>query len=348
MTTNNKRTYKIAVDAMGGDFAPANEVQGAVIAYQNKRPDMDFEIVFVGNEKKIKDALQQTNKGDFNYSIVPADEVVTMDDDPTIAIKKKKNSSLSKGLELHSQGLVDGFVSAGNTGAVLSTATIMLGRIKGASRPTMGSFFPSKSNTPTFVLDVGANIECKPKFLYEFAVMGSIFVTQLLGIQNPRVGLLNIGEESKKGTEVVQETYKLLENSKLNFVGNIEGRDVLPGCVDVVVCDGFVGNILLKYTEGTLTLIKSKIKQLSKQNLLGSLLIAMASPALKMMFKDFDYQKYGGVPILGINGLAMVGHGKSSPAAIQTMIYKAYDFIRLDVNRKIEEALKFSIISEQI
>ena len=224
MVTKANRTLKIAVDAMGGDFAPINEVTGSINAYKNKDSSLDLEIILVGDEKKIRSAMLQNEYSDFKYSIVHADDVVTMNDDPTAVIKKKKNSSLYKGLELHSQGYADAFVSAGNTGAVLSTATVLLGRIKGISRPTIGQLFPTQTNTPTFVVDVGANIDSKPRFLFEFAIMANIYVNQMLGLENPRIGLLNIGEESSKGTDVILQTYALLKDSQLNFIGNEIGR----------------------------------------------------------------------------------------------------------------------------
>ena len=345
MSQNKNKSYRVALDAMGGDFAPINEVAGAIEAAKNFNGN-NLEVIFVGKENKIKSALSQFDDTALNYSIVNADEVITMDDDPTVAIKKKKGSSLYKGLEMHANGYADAFVSAGNTGAMLSTSTILLGRIKGVARPTIGSFFPG-DKYPSLVLDVGANVTCKPRFLYEFAVMGSIYTRQILGLENPRVGLLNIGEEKSKGTDVIKQAYQLLSESQLNFVGNVEGRDILQGASDVVVCDGFTGNIVLKFAESVFPFIKTQIKAFAKRKLWNKMMVAMAAPVLKKIFSQFDYQQYGGIPILGVNGVTIVGHGKSSPEAIKNMIFKAVEIIKKEINKKIEIALNPQTISEQ-
>jgi glycerol-3-phosphate acyltransferase PlsX len=252
-------------------------------------------------------------------------------------------------LELQSQGYADAFVSAGNTGAVLSTSTILLGRIKGVSRPTIGSFFPSQKSTPCFVLDVGANIDCKAKFLYEFAVMGSIQIKNMFGVDNPRVGLLNIGEEESKGSEVLQETYKLLKQSKLNFIGNVEGRDILKGTADVVVCDGYTGNVVLKFAESFLGFFKSAVVSFSKKNIFNLAVAGIMKPFLKKIFMQFDYQEYGGVPLLGVNGVVIIGHGKSSPKAIEHMLKRAVEMVDNEINMKISKAINtdFFIDSER-
>jgi glycerol-3-phosphate acyltransferase PlsX len=348
MNNTEKKTFRIALDAMGGDYAPINEVHGAILALENKKKDQDFEIVLVGNKSKIDSALAQFDYNKNAFSILSADEVVTMDDDATAALKYKKNSSLYRGIEQLSQGYVDAFVSAGNTGATLSTATVLLGRISGVSRPTIGQFFPSQYDNPVLVLDVGANIECKARYLYEFAVMGSMYVTQILGLEDPRVGLLNIGEEETKGTEIIQSTYQLLKQSSLNFVGNVEGKDILMGNADVVVCDGLTGNIVMKFAESIFSFLKAKMKNFSRQSVFNLAAMALMKPLLKRFFSVFDYEKFGGVPILGVNGVVIIGHGKSSPKAIEQMIYKAYEFIKKDINHKIENALNPPIVSEQI
>lgn len=336
---NTKSTYKIALDAMGGDFAPENEVKGAVLASKILNQNNKLEIVFVGDESKIKDALSKEDTSAINYCIHHTDEVVDMHDDPTQIIKTKKNSSLYKAMEFCAEQKADAFVSAGNTGAVLATGTILLGRINGVSRPTIGSFFPSAGSKPVLILDVGANLESKARYLYEFAVMGSIFSKQMLNIEQPRVALLNVGEEEEKGTQLLQDTYKLLSQSNLNFVGNVEGRDLLQGNLDVVVCDGLVGNILLKFTEGIPPFMKTKIKTLANKSLLNKALLLFISPFMKNLFKELDYQQYGGVPLLGVNGVVIIGHGKSSPTAIQNMIIKAVEFIEKNINEKIKIAL---------
>ncbi len=345
MSVHDNKTYKVALDAMGGDFAPTNEIQGAILAFDEKDVSGNLEIVFVGIESKIQAILDGLDKKNLKYSIVHADEVITMDDDPTAAIKKKKNSSLYIGLEMLANRSVDAFISACNTGAMLSTATVLLGRIKGVSRPTIGSFFPSQTENLTFVLDVGANVDVKARYLFEFAVMGSIYLNQMAGIQNPRVGLMNIGEEESKGSEILQQTYQMLKQSNLNFVGNVEGRDILNGSCDVVICDGFTGNVVLKFAESVYGLIKSKIKDYSKAGLKNKFMLMLSAPVFKKIFKDFDYQSYGGVPILGVNGVAIVGHGKSTPRAVKNMIIKALEQVRKDVNSKIENALNSNDIT---
>ncbi len=344
MIDNQNKTYKIALDAMGGDLAPDNEVQGAILANKVKRSGYDFEIVFIGNETQLRHSLSQYDTNGLKYSIIHTDEVVTMSDAPTEILKKKTNSSLHKGLEHHSQGYADAFISIGNTGAVLSVATIKMGRIKGVSRPTIGTLFPTQSKKPTFLLDVGANIEGKARFLYEFAVMGSIYVNLIQNIENPRIGLLNIGEEETKGTEEIQKTYELLKNSNLNFIGNIEGRDILLGSADVVVCDGFTGNILLKFAESLTGMLKTKIKEFATRSIFNKFSVLTALPVLKKIFKDFDYQEYGGVPLLGVNGVVMIGHGKSTPKAITNIIFRAIELIRQEINVKIENSLSPTVM----
>lgn len=342
--TGKSRKTRIALDTMGGDFAPINEIEGALEALKNK-PD-SLEVVFVGKETKIRSVLSNYDTNGLDYSIVNADQIVKMDDDPSQALKKKKNSSLYKGIENHRQGYCNAFISAGNTGAILAMSTILLGRIKNVSRPTIGTFIPTQNKYPTFLLDVGATVDTKSRFLYEYAVMGSILSTQMLGLENPRVGLVNIGEEPTKGTEVIKETYQLLKNSSLNFIGNVEGRDILLGSADVVVCDGFTGNIILKFAESVFSFIKSKVKSYANKNLYNKISIAMAAPHLRNIFREVDYQEYGGVPLLGINGNVMVGHGKSSPKAIENMIYRALEQVDKNLNEKIEIALNPPVLSE--
>jgi glycerol-3-phosphate acyltransferase PlsX len=339
-------SLRIAIDAMGGDFAPVNEVNGAIQVFETHPNAEKLEIVLVGDETKIKEQLAKVDHSKLKFSIVHAEEVVSMDDEPTIAVKKKKNSSLYKGMELLQQGKVDAFVSAGNTGAVLATATVLLGRIKGVSRPTIGTFFPSQTDIPTFVMDVGANIDSKPRFLYEFAVMGNIHVKNLMGVENPKIGLLNIGEETSKGTEVVQETYKLLSQSNLNFIGNVEGRDVLKGTAHVIVCDGFTGNIILKFAESFVGFLKSNVMEYGKKGIINLMLLGIVKPVLKKILMQFDYQEYGGVPLLGVDGVVIIGHGKSTPKAIKHMLFRAMEMVTKDINGKIEEALRDDIEKE--
>lgn len=337
-TGKAKATIRIAIDAMGGDSAPRNEIEGAISALRSSRENA-LELVLVGREQEIRPVLHSLDTRGLNISVVHADDVVQMDEDPTSVFKKKKTSSLYRGLELHAQGEVDAFVSAGNTGAVMSVATLLLGRIKGVSRPTIGSFMPNEHNTATLLLDVGANVEVKPKFLYEFAVMGSIYSREIRNVDSPRVGLLNIGEEPTKGTEIVLQAHKELSEGKVNFIGNVEGRDIFRGTADVVVCDGFTGNIVLKFAESMLGLLKARFRMFAAKNIFSKMAVLMVMPILKKVLKGLDYQEYGGVPLLGVRGVVIIGHGSSTPMAIKNMILVAEEMVKKDVNGRIEQEL---------
>lgn len=334
------KKIRIVIDAMGGDFAPDNEILGAVLA--SKKIKDNLEIVFCGKENLIKKSLSVINHEGLNYSILDADEVITMDDEPTAAVKRKKNSSLFKGIDFHSKGNAEAFISAGNTGAVMSTATILLGRLSGVSRPTIGSFIPTHNSYPSFFLDVGASIDVKARYLYEFAVMGSIYFKQAMNIEKPKVALLNIGEEKSKGTEEIQKAYEMLSKSNLNFIGNIEGRDMLAGIADVMVCDGFTGNVVLKFAESFPAFLKHQFKSYASENLMRKLLIMAFLPVMRKVLKGMDYEEYGGVPLLGVNGSVIIGHGKSTPKAISGMIERAVTIVKNDVNDKIQQALNIS------
>jgi glycerol-3-phosphate acyltransferase PlsX len=342
----NSKKIKIAVDAMGGDYAPENVIEGAIMALRES--NNRFEIVFVGDEKKIKNELRKYDTIGLNYSIVDAPQVIGMDDIPTVALRRKKNSSIVVGMKLHSDGEVDAFASAGNTGAVLTAATFILGRIEGISRPTIGSVFPTESRRKSIILDVGANVDCKPNHLFEFAIMGSIYSSEILGQKNPKVALLNIGEESTKGGDVVLQAYQLLSESKLNFVGNVEGRDILLGKADVIVCDGFVGNIVLKFAESVLGVLKRKLRNYAMRNIFRRLTFGLLARGLRKALKEFDYQEYGGVPFLGVNGVAIIGHGSSTAVAIKNMIYRAEETVYRKINQKIKEALKTYKIKTEV
>lgn len=327
---------RIIVDAMGGDFAPSNEIAGAVEALRES--GSDFEVILVGKESVISEKLKGLDLAGLPISVVHADDVITMDDSPTAALKQKKNSSLAIGMNLHKEGKGDAFVSAGNTGAVLSAATLILGRIKGVGRPTIGAFFPSEKGV-CLLLDAGTNVDCRPQHLFEFAVMGSIYAKQVIKYENPGVGLLNVGEEETKGNDITKETYKLLKNSSLNFLGNVEGRDVLKGTAQVVVCDGFVGNILLKFGESFPSFLKAKLITYAEDSILRKGFLGLVRGALKAALKDMDYEEHGGVPVLGVNGVTIIGHGKSTPKAIKNMILKAAEVAKSGINQHIEQTL---------
>ena len=260
-----------------------------------------------------------------------------MHDLPTAALKTKRKSSIGVGLHLQKDGQVHAFVSAGNTGAVLSAATLILGRIHGIGRPTIGALVPT-AKSPCLLVDAGTNVDCRPQHLLEFAVMGSIYVSAVRDLKKPRVGLLSIGEEDTKGNEASLAALKLLHKSNLNFVGNVEGRDILSGEIDVVVCDGFVGNILLKFGE-SIPFLKTKFKAFAEQSITNKVVGLMVRNALRKVMKDLDYQEYGGVPLLGVNGVAIIGHGKSTPRAIKNMVYRAEEMVLKAVNKNIQESL---------
>jgi glycerol-3-phosphate acyltransferase PlsX len=329
---------------MGGDYAPRNVVAGAVEALQESGGR--FSIILVGQEEKVRAELAKCSEsqalkrkdGGSACSVTDAREVIDMHDSPNAALKTKKNSSITVGMNLHRDGNADAFVSAGNTGAVLSASTLILGRIPGVGRPTIGALVPTET-TPCLLVDAGTNVDCRARHLFEFAVMGSIYVSAMLGKTNPSVGLLSIGEESVKGNEVSLEAYALLKESKLNFAGNVEGRDILKGKVDVVVCDGFVGNILLKFGESVPAFFRAKFKEFAAANILNKLIALFARSGMRTVMKELDYQEHGGVPLLGVNGISIIGHGGSTPKAIKNMIYRAEEMVLRKVNQQIQEAM---------
>jgi glycerol-3-phosphate acyltransferase PlsX len=330
---------RIAIDAMGGDFAPANEVQGVLDAL--RETNNRFHIVLVGKEDAIRAELEKRGADNGSYSIVSASEVIGMEESPVVALKQKRDSSLAVGITLHKEGKADAFVSAGNTGAMTAASTLMLGRISGVSRPTIPAIFPSEIG-PTLLMDVGAVTDSKPHFLYEFGVMGSLYAESIFNRKRPRVGLLNIGEEESKGDELAKEAYKVFKKhaAKINFIGNVEGRDILKGAADVVVCDGFVGNVVLKFAESVPAFLKTKFKGYADQGIVPKLFMAVLRNPLRKIFKDFDYQEYGGVPLLGVNGVSIIGHGSSTPKAIKNMIFRAEEMVQRKINFHIEENLK--------
>lgn len=334
---DQKNKIKIVVDAMGGDYAPANIISGGIQAL--KESQNRFQVIFTGKEDSIKSELAKHQIDGLDFVIQNATEVIEMHDSPTLALKQKKDSSIVLGLNLVKEQKADAFISAGNTGAVMSASTLILGRIEGVSRPTIGTFFPTEKGT-SLILDAGANVDSKAQHLLEFAMMGSIYTNYILNYPNPTVGLLNIGEESTKGNELALEAYKLLSKSSLNFIGNIEGRDVLKGKAQVIVCDGFVGNILLKFAESILSLLKSKFISYASQSIFKKIWIGLMYSTIKKLLKDFDYQEHGGVPLLGVNGVTIIGHGGSTPKAIKNMIFRAEEIIGKKINQHIQEKMK--------
>jgi glycerol-3-phosphate acyltransferase PlsX len=326
---------RIAVDAMGGDHAPDRNVAGAVEAAASSGGR--YEVVLVGDRPTLEERFTKLIKG-LPIEIVHADEVVAMNESPSVALRSKRDSSITIAMELHGRGEVDGVVSPGNTGAAMAAALHGLGPLPGVSRPAIASFFPS-AVSPVLLLDVGANVECKPSNLTEFGLMGSVYVQYVLGIENPTVGLLSIGEESKKGTEVIVAAHRELLNSNLNFVGNVQGGDILTSEIDVVVCDGFTGNTILKFSEGVTSLLTAGIRRgLSKSPpaKLGALLM---SPVLMDVKKELSYEEYGGAPMLGIDGTLVICHGRSTVKAIRNAVEAASRMIEEGINEQIKARL---------
>lgn len=332
---NSISRCRIVVDAMGGDFAPTNAVLGAIEAYQKKK---DFDLFLVGKQEKIKEILSSNNISLSNDFIINADEIIEMGDSPASSLKAKPKSSIVIGAQLVRDKKADAFVSAGNTGAMMAASTLIMGRIPGLGRPTIGAEMPNV-NGICYLYDVGASKDSKPIHLFEYAIMGTIFAKEMGSISNPKVGVLSMGEEIGKGNEVTEAAAKLLQASKLNFVGNVEGRDILAGSVDVVVCDGYVGNIILKFGESVPKLLKHLLTKTANSSLLDKLFIGLSKNALKKSLKSLDYQEYGGVPLLGVNGISIIGHGSSSVLAMKNMVLRANDMHQKQLVKKMTNAI---------
>jgi glycerol-3-phosphate acyltransferase PlsX len=320
---------------MGGDFAPANAVLGAVEAYLENK---SFDLFLVGIENQIKGVLSSRNISFPNEFIINAAEVIEMGDSPAASLKSKPNSSIVIGAQLVRDKKADAFVSAGNTGAMMAASTLIIGRIPGLGRPTIGAEMPNV-NGICYLYDVGASKDSKPIHLFEYAVMGTIFAKEMGNVFNPKVGVLSMGEEAGKGNEVTEAAAKLLKESKLNFIGNVEGRDILAGDVDVVVCDGYVGNILLKFGESVPKLLKHLLTKTAEKSIIDKLLIGLSKNVLKKSLKSLDYQEYGGVPLLGVNGISIIGHGSSSVKAIKNMVLRANEMHQKQLVQKMTKAI---------
>ncbi len=302
---------------MGGDSGSLVNVKGAEMAL---REGTNLNVTLVGRKPELQEHL--AGRSVEGLKIVHAPEVIEMGDSPTKAIRNKDNS-ITKGLELLWDGKADAFVSMGNTGAVVASSLINLGRIEGILRPALMTLFPTGKKYPTLILDVGANVDCKPEHLFQFGRMGSVYAEKVLGVNNPKVALLSIGEEPSKGNQAVKKAFSLFEDSDLNFVGNVESREIIDGKVNVVVCDGFVGNVLLKFAESTFKHLKKtfvKGKAMSLRLVLGGFMLL---PTIVGMMKDYDYREYGGAPLLGVRGNVIIGHGRSTPKAIKNAILYA-------------------------
>ncbi len=327
---------KIAVDAMGGDNAPHAVVAGAVQAAR----EFGVGIILVGIEQTIETELKKhLQVKTLPIEIRNATEVVDMLDSPATVFRRKKDSSIRVANELVKRGEAVAVISAGHTGAAMATSLFVIGKLEGVERPAIATFMPNVKGT-SIVLDVGANVDCKPMHLVQFAVMGEVYAKYLLKIPSPRVGLLSIGEEATKGNELTKEAFKLLTETSVNFIGNVEGRDVMSGKADVVVCDGFIGNVVLKVSESVAEAIGLMIRENIGDNLVRKLGYFMMRPAFRALKRRVDYAEYGGAPLIGIDGISIISHGRSSDRAIKNAIRVAAELAKSEVNKHIHEDIE--------
>jgi len=326
----------IALDAMGSDRAPKPEIEGAIQAARN----YGVHVLLVGPEAALQSELARHSAArNLPIEIVHASEVITMDDKAVQAVRAKRDSSMRVGLRLVREGQAQGFVTAGNTGAAMATAKMVLGAIPGVDRPALAAVFPTALGTAAELLDVGANVDCKPENLEQFAVMGEIYFRSMFGTRRPRVGLLSIGEEESKGNELTREAFHLLKKLPLNFVGNVEGRDLYGGKVDVIVADGFVGNVALKVSEGVANLVRYTLKETLKATITRQVGYLLSRSAFADFKKRLDHTEYGGAPLLGVKGVCFITHGSSNMNAIKNAIRVAAEFADRNINDTIEAEL---------
>lgn len=320
---------RIALDAMGGDNAPAVPVRGGVEALQHR--DGDFELLLVGDEVAIERELRGLTAPRERLRIVPANETITMSEPPVESVRRKPDSSIVRGVRLQESGEADAFISAGSTGAILAASMLILGTLPGTDRPAIGALLPTAPAHPTLMLDAGANVDCRPTQLEQFAHLGHIYVRDIEGRSRPRIGLLSIGKEAEKGDELTLEAHRLLARSGLNFVGNVEGRDIITGAYDVIVCDGFVGNVVLKFYES----VASHMAQLLSRAVAS----AEIDVDLQAICRVLDYAEYGGAPLLGVNGVTIICHGDSPPRAIRHAVRVAIKSVESDMVEHLKREL---------
>jgi len=325
----------VALDAMGGDHAPRVEVEGAILAAR----ELGVRVLLVGIEADVREELHRHRHRALPIDVVHAPDVITMSDSPSQAFRRKKDSSVHVAARMVRDGQADALVSAGNTGAVMTVARFVIGTLPSVDRPALAAAFPNMKERVSVILDVGANVDSKPEHIEQFAVMGEIYFRAIWGVRRPRVALLSIGEEEAKGNELTREAANRLKHSSLNFVGNVEGRDVFRGNVDVVVCDGFIGNIALKLSGGLVEHIGAMLKKAIKSSLTSQIGYALSKRAFDEFRKRTDYSETGGAPLLGVRGITVIGHGRSNPNAIKNAIRVASDLCRSRVNEKIEQEL---------
>lgn len=326
----------IALDAMGSDRAPKPEVEGAIQAARH----FGVRVLLVGLESQIRAELDRhPSAASLPLEIIPASEVITMDDKAAQAVRAKRDSSMRVGLRLVREGRAAGFVTAGNTGAAMATAKMVLGTLPGVDRPALAAVFPTALGTAAVLLDVGANVDCSPENLAQFAVMGEIYSRSIFGLRRPRVGLLSIGEEEGKGNELTREAFRILKALPFNFIGNVEGRDLYNGQVDVIVSDGFVGNVALKTSEGVATLVRYVLKESLRATITRQVGYLLSRSAFSEFKRRLDYSEYGGAPLLGLKGICIIGHGSSNSNAVKNALRVAAEFAERGINSKIEKEL---------
>lgn len=335
-SVHNKNKCRIIVDAMGGDFAPQVTVEGAALAIEEHS---NIDVYLVGQKPEILKLIKEKKIQFDDTRIINASQVIEMGDAAATSLKSKPDSSIVVGCQYVRDKKADAFVSAGNTGAMMTASTLIIGRVPGVGRPTIGAEFPNTKGK-CYLYDVGAGKDAKPRHLFEYAVMGTIYANIMEGIKNPSVGLLSMGEEESKGNEVTLAAFQMFKNSDLNFIGNVEGRDILNGHVNVVVCDGFVGNIILKFGESVPKLLKHLLQETAKKSFFDKLKIGLSKGSLRKSLKSLDYQEKGGVPLLGVNGISIIGHGSSTAKAIKNMVLKAAEMHEHQLVNKIENSLK--------
>lgn len=328
------QTVKVVIDAMGGDHAPFEIVKGAVEAIKK----YEIKVILVGRSLEIENELSKYTYDKSKIEIVHADEVILNEEQPTVAIRKKKNSSMVVGMNLLKEKRANAFISAGSTGGILTGGLFILGRIKGIDRPALAPLVPHKKGV-FLLIDGGSNVDCKPINLMQFGQMGSVYMKNVLKFSLPRVGLLNIGTELEKGNKLTKDAYEELEKAKIHFVGNVEAREVPNGICDVLVCDGFVGNVLLKYTEGFALSLFSTIKKEFTANLSSKIGALILKPALQRLRGSFDYEEYGGAPLLGVNGVVIKIHGSSKASSVMYAVKQAKEFVDTKVVEKISEEI---------
>jgi phosphate acyltransferase len=332
-------TGKVVLDGMGSDHAPQAEIDGALAATR----DLGVGVILVGQSHRLEPELRRCGwrgDGDHGIELVEAAEVIAMDDPVATSVRRKKKSSLRVGAKLVTEGKADGFVSAGNTGAAMATAKMVIGTLPGVDRPALAALIPTKSGKPVLLLDVGANSECKPHHLAQFAIMGDAYSRAVLGTVKPSVGLMSIGEEEAKGNDLTKEAFPLLRQlSNVNFVGNVEGRDVFAGMVDVIVTDGFTGNVMLKLSEGLTEAMLAMLKHELTATAVTKAGAVLAKPAFRSIKKRLDYTEYGGAPLLGVRQIVVIGHGRSNARAIRNAIRSVKEFSENRAGERIEKGI---------